>query len=110
MGREVSQSHNKRIGLFSSSSRRHRSPWFRSAVGRNPPSVAANPCSNPSNLTKRRQPVGRTTAYVIAAPKVLDSNEADRLGDHDRLPRRPDADAGSGSNNLEAESADAALV
>ena len=83
---------------------------FRSAVGRNLPSVAANSCSNPSKLTKRRQPVGRTTAYVIEAPEVLDSNEADRLDDHDRLPRRPDTDAGGDGDNLEVERADAALT
>src|SRR6516164_4924409 len=41
---------------------------------------------------------------------ALDRNEADRVSDIERLPRRPDADAGSVGDNLEVQRADAALV
>src|SRR6516162_3571898 len=41
---------------------------------------------------------------------TLDGNEADRVSDIERLPRRPDADAGSVGDNLEVQRADAALV
>src|SRR6516165_11347720 len=41
---------------------------------------------------------------------ALDGNEADRVSDIERLPRRPDADAGSFGDDLEVQRADAALV
>jgi hypothetical protein len=39
-------------------------------------------------LAKCRQPLGRATAYVVEASEVLDGDEADRVGNIERLPRR----------------------
>src|SRR4249920_2304583 len=44
------------------------------------------------------------------ASEVPGGDEADRVGDIERVARRPDADAGSVGDNFEAERTDAALV
>jgi hypothetical protein len=56
-------------------------------------------------LAKRGQPLGRANAYVVEASEVLGGDEADGVGDIERVARRPDADAGSVGDNFEAERA-----
>jgi hypothetical protein len=56
-------------------------------------------------LAKRWQPLGRANAYVVEASEVLGGDEADCVGNIERVARHPDADASNVGDNLEAERA-----